>query len=339
MTLKPNETMRDLPGEGEKILWTVFHVMVALCSLIGDSVILIGTVRYNAIKLHRVIVVVIQHLAVSDLLMTIFRVIPLTVSLIGDGWILGPFLCRMNLILVFFVTPPQAMLTCVLSTFKLMILQRPLRTEAWSRKTAHVVCGVFWVLCLLLPPQLLNMFLTTEESIYFDYIHYVCFCNYSLTSASPWMIQVAHIFIVVSFFGMVVILITTSVILLYKARQAAVSRGKTVRWQGILTVTLTTGIFLASYLPDIIISTGIELTSLQLSSSVKRAASFAENINVVANFFTYTLTVKSFRDFLSDKIRQMGLSAPPIPGRQVRQDLGAQGAMLSRPTARESTIC
>ena len=343
MSSASNETIGDPPGVEEKIFWTVFHILVALSSLIGDSVILVGTIRYKAIKLHRVIVVTIQHLAVCDLLLTVFRLVPLAVSLIGEGWVLGSFLCRVNLILPYIVTPCSAMLTCVLSTFKLLIVQRPLRRAGWSKKRAHIVCGASWMLCLLLPSQFLNLFFTPEESLYFDYNHYICHSDFDLTSAPLWLIDFAHISIIFGVVGLLFILITTSAILLYKARKAVINLGGTVRWQGVLTVTLTTGVFLVSYLPDTIVPLIVRFTSLSVSSSIQRTASFFENTNIVANFFIYAVTVRSFRDFLSTKIRQLaakiGLSSPNRPGLQERPHLGAQRAMQSsRTVTRESAM-
>ena len=161
MTNETSGTTADMPGDGEKIVWIVFHVLITVLSLFGDTVVLVGTARYKAIKLHRIIVVVIQHLAVSNLLLTLARVIPALVSLVTERWVLGTVLCLANLNLSFICTPATAMLTLVLCAFKLFIVLRPLRSETWSRKRAHVICAIFWLLCGLSPYQITNMFFTT----------------------------------------------------------------------------------------------------------------------------------------------------------------------------------
>ena len=46
-------------------------------SLSGDSIILLATIKYRAIKQHKVVIAVMQHMAVCDLLQTIFRVLPM----------------------------------------------------------------------------------------------------------------------------------------------------------------------------------------------------------------------------------------------------------------------
>ena len=323
MTVETNDTISNIPGEGERMFWTVFHVVIALLSLTGDSIILIGTTRYKAIKLHRVIVVIIQHLAVSNLMLTVFRVLPIIVSLVAEGWILGKVLCLVNLNLAFICTPATALLTCVLSTCKLLIVYRPLKTEIWSRKRAHVICGIVWLVCVLLPHQWTHMFFMNLEALYFDYINYICNVNHVLSDVPVWLGWFEFIFGYTVFSGMIIILITSSVFLLFKARQVARRHSESVRWQGILTVTLTAGVFLVSYLPDMIVPLIDHFTSVNVGSSILRACSFLENVNIVANFFVYSLTVRSFRDFLLLRVRR------------VARQLGMCPASATPPTLRQ----
>ena len=122
---------------------------------------------------------------------------------------------------------------------------------------------------------------------------------------------------------MSVILVTTSALLLYKAIKADVRVRESVRWEGTLTVILTTVGFMVSYLPDSMIVLMLDYLSLaHPSSSILRATSFFENINIVANVFVYSLTVGSFREFLSSRIRllarRLGFISPVAP-RTVRQ--------------------
>ena len=49
--------------------------------------ILVSTLKYNAIKLDKITVVLIQNIAVADLGCAVFRIIPKLSSLIAGGWI------------------------------------------------------------------------------------------------------------------------------------------------------------------------------------------------------------------------------------------------------------
>ena len=125
-----------------------------------------------------------------------------------------------------------------------------------------------------------------------------------------WFGQIYGFF---GFLAMLVILVATNVLLLYKAKQAALRHRDSLRWQGILTVTLTAGVFLVSYVPDVVIIMIDSLTTVTVSSTTRRAMGFLENVNIISNFFVYCLTVRSFREFLSLRIRRvaqkLGLSS------------------------------
>ena len=63
-----NHTLYGIYSDAVRYLWAGYFVFVLLSSLIGDTTILIASIKYRAFKLHKVVVVIIQHIAVCDLL-------------------------------------------------------------------------------------------------------------------------------------------------------------------------------------------------------------------------------------------------------------------------------
>ena len=313
------DTSVNIPGPLERDIWTVCHVLIALLSLTGDSVILLGTIKYRAIKLHRVILAVIQHIAVSNLMLTLFRVVPSIAGLVFQGWNFGTFLCLVNMNLAFIFTPSTAVLTVLLTTSKYFIVKYPLKAETWTTQHGHVICGVVWIVCLLLPHNFAHWIYTTTESLCFDYIFYVCNVNHMMTTIPVSFLWFQYIFGYFVFFIMLIVLISTSVLLVWKAKRAALRHNQSVRWQGVMTATLTAGIFLVFYLPDIVVPLIAHLTSFSPSNTALRAVAFLENVNIIANFIVYALAVRSFRNFLSESARQIGMKvglvSPPVPPR------------------------
>ena len=55
-------------------------MLVVICSLLGDSIILIASIKYKAFNLHRIVVAFIQHIAVCDLINASLSVRPIAVS-------------------------------------------------------------------------------------------------------------------------------------------------------------------------------------------------------------------------------------------------------------------
>ena len=139
----------------------------------------------------------------------------------------------------------------------------------------------------------------------FSYDDYTCNYAFDTLEAPEWLERFAHHFYNAELFIVFLVLITTSILLLKKAKSGALERGKSLRWQGVLTVTTTTTVFLAAHLPWFIISV-LELAGRSYSTSFKRTALYIANLNVMSNFYLYSLTVQSFRDFLLSLVLDLG---------------------------------
>jgi hypothetical protein len=74
-----------------------------------------------------------------------------------------------------------------------------------------------------------------------------------------------------------------------------------VRWKGINIVVLTVVVYLASYLPYTLILVS-SIFGVKYSSTLWRAVIRLAYLNIMANFFIYSLTVPSFREFLKLKM-------------------------------------
>ena len=316
-----NTSQHRIHNEGERYLWVVYNVVVALSSLLGDTIVLAGTIKYNAINLHRIVVVIIQHLAVSDLLLTLFRVCPSIVSLLADSWIIGHFLCKFLMNAQWLVYWMTGILTICLAISKLLLVKYPLRTRFCTRRRAHMTCGILWALTLVTPPQLL--FMADHSAIYFDYTMYFCMYDFSTSrnNPNPGLLYAAIIFAGIVQTFMYIALPVASVLLVLEARKAAQRLGEHVRWQGVLTVTLCTFIYFISTLPAILVAGICSVNSSLMTEEVRRAAHFFTNLNVMTNFFVYCLAVVSFREFLKSKLRELGVklgvSTPAKPARRI----------------------
>ena len=148
MVIRTDSPEFGIQNDGERMLLAAYNISILIASLLGDTLIVIATTKYKAIKLHRVHVVIIQHLAVADLLISILSIFPGIVAIITEGWFLGEFLCRLQFLGIWFFAVVLA-LTCCLTTSKLMTVKLPFYCRMWSARNAHFVCLSIWVLSLL----------------------------------------------------------------------------------------------------------------------------------------------------------------------------------------------
>ena len=138
--------------------WAVYLLFVLVSSLVGDTTILIASLKFSAFKLHDVIVVIIQHIAVCDLMVAVTYALPHFVSLISNEWVFGTFLCDLTSYTTYYFTGTSVFLITNMTTGKLLLLKYPLRFGAFCLFVCVfvvwcvlcVVCCVLFVVCCVL---------------------------------------------------------------------------------------------------------------------------------------------------------------------------------------------
>ena len=311
MNRTSNFTHEGIHDNSERTTWIIYNILVILSSVLGDTTILIATIKYNAIKLHRIIVVMIQHMAVSDILLSLFKVLPMTATLIANGWVLGEFVCCLNPLVGWLCNPVTIFITCFLATSKLLIVMRPLRAIAWSKEGAHVACCLVWFICLLNPMQLINYMVLFQRRVsgtYLNFMFYECAYDHYSVYVPLWLRTWFYIIYgLATFLIMLVTCVLTSLLLVLYARRAARRQGRKLHWQGLLTTALTATTLIVSYFPFFIMKLTGTMFPIDYTIASLRIAHFLPHINILANFFIYSIAVRSFRQFLMSRVSAITL--------------------------------
>ena len=255
--------------------------------------ILLSSCKYRAIRLHRITLAIIQHLAVIDLILSVNRVFPITISLVTNRWIFGDLLCTCQQYVDKICYRTIFSLTCALTTTKLLTIKYPLRCGVWSTRKAHKLCWFVEMvsLCLVFP-FLVLYYQAGKPALSFSFLTYNCNIETEFLSSQLPAQRVLHILLdTILPVCIYVIPVVSSGLMLYEARRVAHSHRQHLRWEGVVTVLLTCAMFYISFIPH-------NLTTVITSRNYYKAAEFLLNLNVMANFYIYTLTVSSFRSFL-----------------------------------------
>ena len=300
-----NRTAYGIHDVTDRTFLISYNIFIALSSLLGDPIILIACLKYQAIKLHKTVVIIIQHLAVCDLLLTVFRIIPQTAALIADNWVTGTFLGHVQNNVNYVSGSVTMTLTCALTVVKLLVVKYPFRTAAWSARVGHVLCAALWLFQLIswIPWFVVNMFYV-RDTLFFSYRTYQCSYNYFSPETPAWFTLYASVNFLVATVLLMILIFVTSLLLLLVAWRSAARHREAVRWQGIRTVLLTVGVFYVSLLPWNVVYATFLMKLVQNLTAI-RATFFLTNFNINANFLIYALTVKSFRKFLKNRFKIM----------------------------------
>ena len=295
-----------LKSDAERYAWASWTLIVVFSSLVGDSTILIASTKYKAFKLHKFTVTFIQHVAVSDFILAITYVAPCFASLVADGWAFGRALCYLQPYAIWLCCPGSMFLICGMTTSKFLQLKYPLRARSWSKKMAQKICAGCWILALYYP---ICFLIIDPDDMAFDFRVYVC---NPMFSAPTWKMLLLISFVVIGLVPNIIIMFTTT-FFLYKARKSiknpTCNNSKTkLKWQGIITVVLTATVYVMSYLPVSIYFMVANFVSKNPASlgwfhlDFHRVAVSLIHTNIMANFFIYSLTVRSFRTFLQQMV-------------------------------------
>ena len=298
-----NCTLFGIQNKAERFVYGGWLVFIITCSLLGDTTILVASIRYKAFKLQKIVVACIQHIAVCDLLIIIGTTIPQLVSIIKDRKSNNGLLPIMSFFVIYYVYSLNIHLVSAMTLGKLLSLKYPFRAGTWTTAKIHKFCAGIWITVLTVP--VLHI-LIDKEGIVFDCRVYNYMHSYT---SSIWKILLPIISMVVLVNPNVIIVVST-IWLLKEARRVVTDTRESLRWQGIMTVILTAIVNTISFLPLAVYLIAEPFIDKDPSvpgpfyKEFYRFSNAVTGLNVLANFFVYGLTVTSFRNFLKSKFKQ-----------------------------------
>ncbi|KAL5257746.1 hypothetical protein ACHWQZ_G012610 [Mnemiopsis leidyi] len=272
-----------------------FKVLLSVTILVGDSLILVGSLRYNAVKLHNILVIFIQHMAVADFLVALFGVIPGAVSLAADDWVLGDSFCYITYFFKDSSEAFQCFIVTAIAMSKAFIAKYPFRAAHFSQKAGQAIAVSIWFVGIAFPAALL---LNDLDGVFFNFITYTCDYSNKHSNWTKTHSIILGILLLLSLVGTVI----SSAVLLVIARQFTRGRSAGLKWQGIVTVLLTSGTHLLIAFPLALYYFCRVYTEQYAQANLFRYGWWISQLGSVINFFVLGLSLPSFRDFLKSKI-------------------------------------
>ena len=300
-----NGTIYSIKTDALRYTWAGYFLFVLASSLIGDTTILIAAIKYRAFNLHRVIVVIIKHIAFCDLMVSIMHVFPRVASLISNKWLFGKHLCYLTNLARYYFNCTGVLLICNMTCSKLLLLKYPIRLGSVSVKKAHISCMSCWLAALAFPVSGLIAITLDNPEIYFSFRTY--HCNYVITGIWDWL----RPFLAITFVFIPSCLVVASTIYLLIIAKNFARRGReSLKWEGIVTTVLTATVYCISCLPYIVWAVGQSIVSEDDPANnffhmafFRIAVSFL-SLNTMSNFYIYSLSVQSFRDFIRGRMQR-----------------------------------
>ena len=302
-----DRTRYGVKDESLRYTWILYYIFIILTTYIGDISILVATTTFNVFKVHRFIVTIMQHVAVSDLAVCTFWVVPRMIALMTDQWILGDKLCRIQPYITYYFGTVCLLLSCLMVVCKLGILKFPFRSRYLKGKgtRSHQLCALVWAVSLIVPVIYLD-----RVDIFFDYRTYSCECtSYSYNTSFVLTATGTNLLAPIVIMDVCTVFI---LLRLLKARKAAQRRGSVQRRLEIVTTTFRALFYTGTVLPLTVYCFTLSLGDISDSSEgtffqahFYRFATSIILLNMLTNFFHNGLTVPRFRNFMSTMVNRI----------------------------------
>ena len=128
--------------------------------------VLYGAAKKQALKSDYTTVLLLEVLTVLDLLITLFSVLPVTLTIIAGDWILGPVLCLVNAALTRYLYSTELLVVSFLSLhrLRLVMIRRGKRGSIRRRKQQRVTRNILiFIMILPLVPLLVAFFCSPHK--------------------------------------------------------------------------------------------------------------------------------------------------------------------------------
>ena len=300
-----NRTLYGIKSDVVRYVWSGYFLLVFISSIVGDTFILIASIKYRAIRLHKVLIAIIRHIAVCDLMISVIVLLPRSISLVADKWVFGSFLCALSHRARYYLTVTSMLLICAMTSTKLLLLKYPLRSATVTLRAAHLVYGACWFVPLTIPVMIL-LEDSVFEGVYFSYRGYTCDYDFSL-KIWRWL---GPLTTVTFAFIPNCLVVITGIYLLIMAKGIARLGRENLKWQGIMATVLTAIIYCISVMPFTVYNiiaeskgTAHDNGGMFFHHHVYRLAVSFLYLNTMSNFYIYTLTLTSFRDFIRARMQ------------------------------------
>ena len=303
-TIEPLITSPGQPGAGalrdqpdiEKLILTVYTITALVIGIIGNTAVIIATLKYETFKLDKMTLIFVCNLAVADLFYITTSVLPRAVYMVVGKWVLGKYYCFYNQ--MFYVLPVVAKMQFVLAiaVHRYVRCCHPILADKITARQATIFCIFVWIYST---PSTITSIVYYLLSDLEKPLRYINFCvNYTTKKQSEsamfyirFSVQIVLPFISIIFFNMRLLKFSLS-----EAAKLGKHNLRAIRTIGLISV-----VFILTWIPNHVVVCLMLLGQNIKGNHLARIRISFFFVGSFCNPIIYTVVNKSFKDFILDK--------------------------------------
>lgn len=283
------------------IIITILNGLIILMGVVGNGLVIYGSIIHKAIEIDWVSLIFIEALAVIDLLITCFTYLPTMVTLCAGKWVLGIEICYITGYLKIAPTISQIAIITAMSFYRSWRITFP-----FSSSVKGFTIKMATVLMISLPLCLVIFLELAGSQAMFVPITFQCTSTLDDQKLEDGVEM--FIIIVLTILPLIAVVIMNVIIVVITTKNAArihVDMNK----KTFLTTSAICWVFILSYSP-LVTSTVLELCRIGVPDWFTLLSRYSLAITVIANPFIYSITNKKFGQFLKGVVRKR---SPVVP--------------------------
>ena len=308
---------------------TVFCFIVTFFGLLGNGTVLYSSVRYNAIRLDRVSLILVQNLAVADIIYTLCVILPQLITYVAGQWVLGKVYCFISAQISFIPGSANALTVLLITSYRLWLVTHPFSST--SKNKARIVVAITWVLA----SAGTVISLSYKSSSTFNPQNGKCMSGVYENLAAQALFKIALAVIVM--IPLLVITVENIVLCFIAVKSSRRHENSKVNYKALLMVCALSGLFILSWVPYIIF-TLMKSKNPEIPQALDLLAFHCIYINSFGNPILYTLTNKRFGLYVSSLLYNVfpclcGVKMSPkdLPGVNPTSSTNARSTTEPRP--------
>ena len=268
--------------------------MSLLLCLIGNSLVLYGTIVHKAVQLDKLSVWIVQNLAMVDICNGLLTLLPVIVTLYArEQWVLGAGMCKAASVYKFCFLVANLILINALTINKLNRCCFPLRNLGSSGKDRAAVT-MATIIISIVPAVSTIYFIDIAKVKYVYYIHDQCFCAANFKDSTEARFKNAEMGIgfLLNVIPCVLLILTNCLLLLL----AVLKTRRHINKKNMAVVIIVTLVFLVSILPYFAYYVIFPVWDGTATPGL-RTVTFISAATMFANPIVYFATNERFRQF------------------------------------------
>ena len=274
-----------------------YCLLMGIMGLIGNGLVFYSSIRYNAIKLDRISIVLVRNLAVADIISTIVVVIPITITYFAGRYIMGDIYCFISAHLPFISGGANSLIVLAITTYRLRVIVFPFHVV--SRRSVHLAIILIWIFSMAGPAISLcyksNCLFVPSSAKCMSTIY----TNQDAALLFNTVIILQHVvpLVLITVFNLVLLLVA------YRQKKRH-NPNSSVNFRGLFTTSLLSGLFICSVTPFLVF-TFLNGQGVKVSPALSLIAFHFTFLNVGGNPILYTITNRRFGKYVQDLAKRI----------------------------------